>query len=74
MTQTLRDGTLVRILTHPESYGNQRPGLRQVPRVEARCRARRTPQRSVVARAARAAKKPHMPWTPPPGGVEEEQM
>ncbi len=25
-------------------------------------------------KAARAAWKPHMPWTPPPGGVELEQM
>jgi hypothetical protein len=24
--------------------------------------------------AARAAQYPHMPWTPPPGGVELEQM
>ncbi len=32
-----------------------------------------TRYRSSRASAARAAWWPHMPWTPPPGGVEEEQ-
>ena len=30
-------------------------------------------QAKTSANAARAALKPHMPWTPPPGGVEAEQ-
>jgi len=32
--------------------------------------ARRFPKKS--RKAASAAWKPHMPWTPPPGGVEAE--
>jgi hypothetical protein len=29
---------------------------------------------NLFATADRAAQYPHMPWTPPPGGVELEQM
>src|SRR5215210_1860584 len=64
---------LVDVFALPKSYGNERPDLRQVSRATVRYRTRHTSQRSVVARAARAAKYPHMPCTPPPGGVEEEQ-
>jgi hypothetical protein len=35
--------------------------------------AGRTASRSMRRRTARAAWKPHMPCTPPPGGVDEEQ-
>ena len=78
--QALADAPRLRQLLGPE-LGTERQEFARRPSVVPECLLEGlvgfTPRRShlsVVRSADLAAWKPHIPWTAPPGGVEDEQM